>query len=296
MTYHKNKPKLGWKPDPLDVRDKVMSFKVVNLATLPPKVDLRENCSTVENQATLGSCTANAAAGALEYLEFKDGVASETFENFSRLFIYYNTRVLRNSVNEDTGGTLRDTIKTLATFGACDELLWPYYIPKYTTKPGESCYSDALSHKVTEYHRLESFADMLACLADGFPFIFGFITYDAFMSVEVAQTGVLNLPGPTEVSQGGHAVCAVGYDMEAKTVLIRNSWGEHWGQGGYFTMPFAYISNPNLAQDFWTIRRWSAEAVSKPLPVLSVEKVSKPCPVFAKMKNFYRKIFGNTKK
>ena len=255
MIHHKNQIKLGWKPDLKDHRDKVMNFKVVNLATLPPKVDLREHCSTIENQATLGSCTANAAAGALEYLEIKAGVTSEKFENFSRLFIYYNMRDIEGNVNDDTGGTIRDTMKSLAAYGACDELLWPYNPPRFSTKPGESCYSDALPHKITEYHRLETFPDCLACLAEGYPFVFGFMTYDKFMSQEVASTGVLSVPGPTEVFQGGHAVCAVGYDMEGKTVLIRNSWGEHWGMDGYFSMPFDYISNQNLAQDFWTIRR-----------------------------------------
>jgi C1A family cysteine protease len=283
MAYHKNQIKLGWKPDFADRRDKIMSFKVVNLATLPPKVDLRENCSTVENQSTLGSCTSNAAAGALEYLEFKDGVALPTFENFSRLFIYYNTRDIQGTVANDSGGTLRDTMKALAAFGACDELLWGYDVPKFTIKPGESCYTDAANHKITEYHRLETFPDCLACLAEGFPFVFGFMLYDSFMSEAVARTGIASLPGPNDICQGGHAVCAVGYDMENKTVLVRNSWGEHWGQGGYFTMPFEYISNPVLAQDFWTIRRWTAE------------KVSKPCPLLTAITVFYHKIFGYNK-
>lgn len=255
MTYHKQKVKLGWKPDPLDHRDKVISFKVVNLAALPTKIDLREHCSEVENQFTLGSCTANAAAGALEYLEIMDGTADQNFDNFSRLFIYYNMRVIQGTPNEDTGGTLRDTIKTLAEHGACDELIWPYEIPHFTIKPGPSCYEDAAKHKISEYHRIENLTDLLACLAEGFPVVFGFIVYDSFLGLDVSKTGVLNLPAAGELCHGGHAVCAVGYDMEAKTVLVRNSWGSHWGQDGYFTIPFDYIGNPQLAQDFWTIRK-----------------------------------------
>lgn len=255
MTYNTNHIKFGWKPDPLDVRDKVMNFKVVNLSALPTKIDLRPSCSLVENQTTLGSCTANAAAGALEYLEIIDGDSTNNDRNLSRLFIYYNMREIQGTVGQDSGGTIRDTIKALADTGACDENIWPYDVPRFAIKPGESCYEDGKKHTISEYHRLDTFNDCLACLADGFPFIFGFMVYDGFMSQEVAKTGILNLPSPNEVFGGGHAVCAVGYDMEAKTVLVRNSWGSHWGQDGYFTMPFAYISDPNMAQDFWTIRR-----------------------------------------
>jgi len=257
MSMKNHKVKLGWKADIKDKRDRVLKFGTtpVDLSTLPPKVDLRASCSIVENQTTLGSCTANAAAGALEYLEFVDGVADENFDNFSRLFIYYNMRVIQGTVNEDGGGSLRDTIKTLAETGACDELKWGYDITKFTTKPSDECYTEAATHKISEYHRIDSFPDMLKCLAEGFPFVFGFMIYDGFMTPDVGKSGILSMPGPTEIFQGGHAVCAVGYDMEAKTVLVRNSWGPGWGQGGYFTMPFAYISNPNMAQDFWTIRR-----------------------------------------
>ncbi len=255
MGNKKLKVKLGWKPDPKDHRDKVLRFKSVNLNALPKKVDLTEHCSTIENQTTLGSCTANAAVGALEYLEIKAGHVDENFENFSRLFVYYNMREIQGTLNEDSGGTIRDTIKALAAYGACDELLCPYNIEKFKEKPSPECYADGNNHKITEYSRLESFPDVLACLAAGYPVIFGFMTYDNFTSEEVSKTGKLELPGPNNIFQGGHAVTAVGYDMETHTVLVRNSWGEEWGMNGYFTMPFSYISNPNMAADFWTIKK-----------------------------------------
>lgn len=248
-------PIYGWKPDLHDSRDKVLKFSSTSLVGLPPKVDLREHCSTVENQSTLGSCTANASVGALEYLEIKNGKVGDGFENYSRLFVYYNTREMQGTVGVDTGASLRDTIKSLARFGTCDELMWAYDIERFTTKPTDDCYKNAESHKIVDYHRLETFPDMLQCLAEGFPFVFGFTVYTEFEGPTVAKTGILNLPQPDEVCMGGHAVCAVGYDMEAKTVIVRNSWGSEWGQGGYFTMPFSYISNPALAQDFWTIRK-----------------------------------------
>jgi C1A family cysteine protease len=255
MTHHTKIVKFGWKPDPKDHRDKVMRFGAFELGDVPQKVDLRLNCSAVLDQSSLGSCTANATVGALEYLEIKDKVIHPDFENYSRLFVYYNTRAIQGEIIEDSGGTLRDAIKAVAASGACDERKWPYDIETFTIKPSDDCYIDAANHKITEYHRLETFPDQIKCLAEGYPFVFGFMIYNGFMTPEVARTGILKLPSENEVFQGGHAVCAVGYDMETRQVLVRNSWGPDWGQGGYFSMPFAYISNPALAQDFWTVRR-----------------------------------------
>lgn len=256
MELHKHKiHPLGWKKDEYDMRDKVMTFAAISLDELPKRVDLRNQCSPVENQTTLGSCTANATVGALEYLEMKDGVFDEATENYSRLFVYYNTRVAQNTVDIDSGGTLRESVKSVAEFGTCEELKWVYDISKFKVKPSDECYIAALAHRITEYRRLETFPDMLKCLADGFPFVFGFMVYSEFEGPTVAKTGILNMPSSTEICMGGHAVLAVGYDMDKKTVMVRNSWGENWGQGGYFEMPFTYISNPIYAQDFWTIRR-----------------------------------------
>jgi C1A family cysteine protease len=112
---------------------------------------------------------------------------------------------------------------------------------------------------VTSYHRVIGLEQMRQCLAEGYPFVFGFSVYTAFESPAVAQTGVLNLPVTGEKQLGGHAVCAVGYDDTAKTVLVRNSWGADWGMDGYFTIPYDYISNNNLADDFWTLRAFENE-------------------------------------
>jgi C1A family cysteine protease len=95
---------------------------------------------------------------------------------------------------------------------------------------------------------------MRACLADGYPFVFGFTVYTSFLSKAVAQSGVLNMPGPNEQVDGGHAVMAVGYNDAQKRFLIRNSWNTNWGMKGYFTMPYAYLADRNLSDDFWTIR------------------------------------------
>ena len=47
---------------------------------------------------------------------------------------------------------------------------------------------------------------------------------------------------------------AVGYDDTERRFIVRNSWGAGWGMKGYFTVPYAYLTDPNLSNDFWTIR------------------------------------------
>ena len=215
-------------------------------------MDLRAGCSPVENQKTLGSCTANALVGALEFLEKKANCAP--FIDLSRLFIYYNEREIEGTVSADSGAFLRDGIKSLVNLGVCDEKLWPYLITKFMKKPPAVCYETAMKHTITSYHRLSTVDEMRACLADGFPFVFGFTVYESFESLEVEKSGVLDMPKPSERSVGGHAVMAAGYDDKSKRFLVRNSWDTNWGQGGYFTIPYDYLGNRNLSDDFWTIR------------------------------------------
>jgi C1A family cysteine protease len=250
----------GWVPDLPDHRDYLLSAVLKVPAVLPPSVDLRPLCSRVEDQETLGSCTGNALAGALEFLERQDKIS---FVDFSRLFIYYNERIIEHTVNSDAGAMIRDGIKTLSKQGVCSEKNWPYVISKFNVRPGAGCYKEASRHKITSYHRIVSLDEMRACLAEGFPFVFGFTVYEGFESQQVAKTGVLNMPKSGESVVGGHAVLAVGYNDAKKRFIVRNSWGEDWGMKGYFTMPYQYVADRNLSDDFWTIRR-GKEMAPKP--------------------------------
>ncbi|MCC6397034.1 MAG: C1 family peptidase [Bacteroidetes bacterium] len=242
----------GWVPDLPDQRDYLYRVRHPEVPALPSSMDLRPHCSPIEDQGALGSCTAQALVGAMEFLENKDGVP---FKDLSRLFVYYNERVLIGTTGWDSGATLRDGIKTLAKQGVCSEKLWPHIISRYKRKPKKSCYTEGLDHQITLYERLLSVEEMLGCLADGYPFVFGFSVYESFEFGDVATTGVAVMPEPDERLLGGHAVLAVGYDASAQRFLVRNSWGSRWGQRGYFTMPYAYLENRNLSDDFWTIRR-----------------------------------------
>lgn len=246
------KRSFGWVPDIPDQRDYLYRALRPIPRKLPRHIDLRPHCSPIENQGNLGSCTANALAGALEFLEKKDRVE---FIDTSRLFIYYNERVIEHTIHEDGGAMIRSGIKTLAKQGVCSEKSWPYAIGKFKKKPGASCYQQALKRRIKQYARLETVDEMRTCLADGFPFVFGFAVYEDFESQKVARTGVLNMPDKKQKLIGGHAVMAVGYSDKEKRFIVRNSWGTNWGMGGYFTIPYAYLDNRNLSDDIWTIRR-----------------------------------------
>ena len=247
MTKHVQS--YGWIPDTPDHRDFLYSA-VAPKVKLPPKIDLRSECSEVENQGHLGSCTANALAGHLQFLE---KISGQVYKDVSRLFIYYNERAAEGTVDFDSGAMIRDGIKVLAKYGVCAESSWPYDITRFTQKPSAACYKEGLKHRISSYHRLQTLNEMLNCLAEGFPFVFGFTVYESFESLKVAQTGIAPMPKKTERALGGHAVMAAGYDQKQKRFIVRNSWGPQWGQAGYFTMPYAYLET--LADDFWTIRQ-----------------------------------------
>jgi len=248
----KSKFAYGWVPDLPDQRDYLFSAVRPVPPTLLPHIDLRPLCSKIEDQGNLGSCTANALAGALEFLEIKDRV---DFADLSRLFIYYNERVIEHSVKSDAGAMIRDGIKTLHKQGVCTEKLWPYVVSRFASKPAAACYKEASDHQITSYHRILTLDEMRTCLAEGFPFVFGFTAYESFESQQVAKTGKVDMPKPGERAVGGHAVVAVGYDDAGKRFIVRNSWGPKWGMKGYFTLPYAYVADRNLSDDFWTIRR-----------------------------------------
>lgn len=244
--------KFGWKPDTLDFRDYKFKNTFRVSGELPEKIDLRDKCSPIEDQGDLGSCTAQALVGALEFLEIKSGV--KTFSDLSRLFVYYNERAREGTILEDSGAMLRTGIKVLRGLGVCRESLWPYQVNKFKQLPASECYEEGKRHQIASYQRLLTLAEMKACLAMGLPFVFGFACYDSLMSAEVTKTGNVPMPGKNESCLGGHAIMAVGYDDERKVAIFRNSWGTAWGDAGYGTLPYAYLEDRDLSDDFWCIQ------------------------------------------
>lgn len=236
----------GWIRDNLDKRDIHFSQISTGVMPIPKAVDLRNQCPPIVDQGELGSCTANALAGAIHFIH-KDLISS-------RLFIYYNERIIEHTISSDSGAQIRDGIKTLTKQGVCSENIWPYNIDKFKEHPPIDCYNQAKIDIVKSYHRITGLYQMKYCLSQGFPFVFGFSVYESFENKHVAKTGILPLPSSDEQLLGGHAVLAVGYDMDKQMMLVRNSWGDSWGIKGYFWMPFSYINDSQLADDMWTIR------------------------------------------
>lgn len=260
----------GWIPDIPDQRDFLYAAPVSVLAVLPPRMDLRKQSPPVYDQGALGSCTANAIAAAHQFEQIRQ-LSESTGRNApardfipSRLFIYYNERVIEHSVDRDAGAMLRDGIKTVVRQGVCPERDWPYVVARFTRKPPAPCYAEAMNHQVTSYRRLtQTLPQMKGCLASGYPFVFGFSVYESFETPAVAKTGVVPMPASGERVLGGHAVTAVGYDDSTRRFIVRNSWGAAWGRGGCCFMPYAYLLDPALAADFWTIRLVEIPEIAK---------------------------------
>jgi C1A family cysteine protease len=243
----------GWVRDLPDMRDFLYAAPLLQFRSgLPTKVDLRSKCPPVYDQGQLGSCTANGIAAAVEFDQRKQGV--KVFVP-SRLFIYYNERAMEGTISQDSGAQVRDGIKSVATLGAPPEKDWPYNIQAFAEKPPLKAYTDAKKDLVSAYARVAQGAtQMQGCLAEGYPFVFGFTVYDSFESEAVAKSGVVPMPASGEKVLGGHCMLVVGYDASARVFIVRNSWGRSWGMKGYCTMPFEYLISPHLASDFWTLR------------------------------------------
>jgi C1A family cysteine protease len=240
----------GWVKDERDERDFVYQTRL-NRRVLPSKVDLREFCPPVYQQGKLGSCSANALAGALEYSLIRN--KKKVFSP-SRLFIYYNERLLWNTVEYDSGSPIRLGAKALKKFGVCDEYAWPYNLRMYRKRPTDECYRSASKHEFMVYERIKQDIVMMKdCIASGIPFVFGFIAFESFEGEKIAKDGILQMPREGEKKMGQHSVLAVGYDDESKVIIARNSWGKRWGEQGYFYMPYCYLLREELAGDFWAL-------------------------------------------
>jgi len=250
ITPHKIKH-YGWRPDLPDQRDYVFQLKAP--VKLPPAVDMRPQCPPVLDQGQLGSCTANAIASVYEFDQMKQKVAAPFIP--SRLFIYYNERVIEGTVSQDSGATIRESVKVITKFGAPPETLWPYKITQFKVKPPAKVYTAGQKYQAVQYERVTQTLDGIKqALAAGFPVAYGFSVYESFESPQVAKTGIVPMPATSEKLLGGHANMLVGYNDATSRFLSKNSWGAGWGMAGYFTIPYGYLTNPNLSSDFWVVR------------------------------------------
>jgi C1A family cysteine protease len=240
----------GWKPSLPDLRDLHYHAPAHVMASLPPAVDLSAGVGPVLNQGQIGSCGPNSSDSLIMFDQQKQSLP---VASVSRLLIYYYSRLLMGTVQQDSGVNNRDMLKALNQYGFCDESLWPYDTIRFTSQPPAEAVKAAAPNKIQSYAVVnQTLGGVKGCLASGFPFLFGFTVYESFESQEVANTGIVPMPQRSERSVGGHDVVICGYDDITQRFKFKNSWGS-WGMGGFGYFPYAYVLDPNLSGDFWVV-------------------------------------------
>ena len=236
--------------DHADVRDWGMRTAPVfrlPITQLPPSVDLSSFNGPIKDQGQEGSCTGHAYSSFREFLARKFQSESPIL---SPQFLYVSELLKERTFPNDNGAMPRTGCLVLNQLGCCEESDFPYVV-EGLTQPTQSQLDAAKKWIGGAYHRIGNLADLLSCLASGYCASVGFSVYESFESEQVANTGIMPMPQPNEQLLGGHEVLAVGYDSASGYVKIQNSWGSSWGLGGYFKMPFEYISNPAYVSDLW---------------------------------------------
>lgn len=287
MEQVDKKLSFGYLPDPKDSRDYMFKSSVAaQLSATSIDLTQGELFLPIRNQGKLGACTAFATGALVEFVRAKKNlIAWET----SPLFTYYTTRQQTDNINEDSGASVRTVLKSVAKYGVAREEMWPYDISQFTVTPPSSAYEYAEKNQALVYYRIQNNKeDLLSCLLEGYPFVFGIDLYESFMQTQTDFLVYEKVPmfQPTKEKRvGGHCMVAVGFFTEGEQVYIkaRNSWGPYVGLGGYHNIPIEYMLN-QLGADFWTIRdlefleEEKFVPKPKPTPIPQVEVV-KPLPL-----------------
>jgi C1A family cysteine protease len=218
-------------------------------ARVPRSADLSHFCGKAYQQFHTLSCSANALAGAMTLLANQRDV---DLDPPSRLFLYYNARSFAHQTGEDAGATIRNAIKALARYGTVPERLWPFLKADITVKPPRACYTKARVLPLRYARIAQRVMHMRASIAQGNPFLFGIQAYVQPFT-EAATSGKLRLPRRSDTLCGGHALFAVGYDASRKAFLARNSLGSGFARDGFFWIPDAYFTDPELTYDYWSL-------------------------------------------
>jgi C1A family cysteine protease len=237
-----NKFFYGWKPSKPHFAKRYALYHA-KLTNRPPLVDLRSKDCPIFDQGQWGSCTANGLAGVLGFLN--------PGNVFSRAFIYDLERIVEGTFGQDNGAEIHDGIKVLYTYGCPFESAFPYTDDNLRIKPSDDVIKQAKSVVISDYFNLETFEDVLDCLASGFPVVFGIQVHESFQSEDVASSGMVPQPDQFDDIVGGHCMKAVGYDDNRRLLIVGNSWGTGWGENGYCYIPYDYFQNE--ARDMWKI-------------------------------------------
>jgi C1A family cysteine protease len=271
----------GWQRQQPDRRDARFHPAPSVLESLPAAGDLTSGMGPVLDQGPIGSCGPNSADSLILFDQQKQGMP---VKSSSRRLIYWFTRYLMGTVDQDSGVDNRTMLKALNQFGQCAEDLDPYDVARYREPPPDAAVKAAAAAKITNYAAVMQTLDVMrACIASGFPFLFGFSVYESFESAEVTHTGMVPMPRWGERSVGGHDVVICGYDDAKQLFKFKNSWGDSWGHQGYGYFPYAYATDPNLSSDFWVINAIPGGGTPTPGPT--------PTPTPAPVKGLFTMTF-----
>jgi len=240
------------KKQPEDPRDFLLSTKLWPIQTLPPKRSLRGLLFNppIYNQGALGSCSANAVAFAYQYGSKKQRLLFS--DTPSRLFIYYNSRMIGGNIDVDSGAYLRDSVKWLVKYGTVSEKEYPYNIEGFALKPSDQNYQNAIKNTIDGYYAVnKDIQDIKRAIYNKFPVVFGMSIYGAINYV-TKENPILSM-STNEWLMGWHALVIIWYDDSTQLFLVRNSWGDKWADNGYFYVPYEYIMKYGF--DFWVISK-----------------------------------------
>lgn len=239
---------------------------------IPSNFSLRNKMPIIYDQGPLGSCVSNAIALSIYYL-------NSNFQG-SRLYIYFNGRAVSNSIlEEDTGLTVRDGCKSIATYGLCSENSWSYNINNFSVLPPLNAYNNRFQFTNFSYLAVDQNLESIKnCLINGYPILFGLNVYTNFESAYTCSTGIVVMPTTNDTLLGGHCCLIIGYDDNRKYIECANSWGFNWGDNGCFYLPYDYAFDPKLCSDFWVIKFSNNTSIPKPAPIPAPKPTPAPKP------------------
>tara|TARA_B110000208_G_C11799546_1_gene441260 strand:- start:2051 stop:2863 length:813 start_codon:yes stop_codon:yes gene_type:complete len=242
----------GWIPDHPNYNDNTYDAPIKNLL-INRKIDLRLNCPGICNRKNIGSSVAHAICYVYEYNIIKHDMNNIFIP--SKLFLYFNQRLLKHTQEFDCGSSIRDGLSILDKIGICSEVVYPYDISLIYDKPSDEIYEEASHNKGIEYYKIKPIiTNIKTLLQDSIPIIFGFGIYSSFEN-QVSDNGfTIKIPQENEKFIGGSCGVCVGFNDEKQAFIIMNSKGVEWGDKGYFYMPYLYLTNNNLCSNFWIIK------------------------------------------
>lgn len=236
----------GRKRDFYDSRDQVLKMMLFNRASVGELDAFTGLSLPVYDQMTIGSCTANAGVLYRRWLAQKFPQYSSKDQDLSRLFLYYQERLIDGDVSQDDGSTTRSCCQVICKTGICPEADWPYDVATFANPPQASDANDAAPYKAGAYHRVPDASTAISCLVSGYPVLLGVTLYESFEGIE--SDGVMPMPGSGEQIVGGHEIVIRGYSSSRQAFLVQNSWSADWGWKGCLWMPEAYLDNQDLSQ------------------------------------------------